>query len=98
MPRYYFDIDEGDQRTTATEAIEFPSAEAAKRSAVTALAELASDELPGHETRTFGMTIRDAQGSQIWKGTIQFASSWLAGSRSEQPEEPPGTQKSLPRR
>ncbi|MCV0393804.1 MAG: hypothetical protein K5872_12135 [Rhizobiaceae bacterium] len=77
MPLFYFDIDDGVYSTEGAEAIEFANTEAARRGVVSALAEIAANELPNGGSRTFRAVIRDPDGRDLFEAVLEFRSRWL---------------------
>lgn len=77
MPRFHFDIDDG---TTATEdliGLDLPDRNAAKREAIAALAPVATDVLPDHETTVISVTMRDERQRAIFHATLTLVAEWL---------------------
>jgi hypothetical protein len=70
MPRYFFDIADGDESGTDGEGLEFLNLEAARANALAALGEIARDELPDGDRRDFGISIRDDGGKVLLKATL----------------------------
>jgi hypothetical protein len=59
MPRYYFDVRDGDAFAEDDEGLEFDGIEAAQNEATRALGELAKDALPGATRRVIAVEVRD---------------------------------------
>ncbi len=74
MPRFYFDIDDGELATRDDRGVEFDGAEAAAHAAVEVLPDLARDTLPdGRDRRAFVVEVRDGGGRRLFRATLAFA-------------------------
>jgi len=76
VPRYYFDISDGDVTTTDTEGQEM-SIDEARQEAIGVLPQLAKDVLPDGDTRTFVSYVRDEEGSGIFRAKLTLRAEWL---------------------
>jgi hypothetical protein len=68
MPRYYFDMREGDEVAVDEEGMEFSSMEAVRREAAHTLADMARDAIGGRakgEIRLMAVEVRDDSGSVL---------------------------------
>ena len=74
MPRFYIDTSDQEHFVRDEDGYEFPDVEAAKNAAVDALPDMARDELPDGEGRTFIAVVRDEQGRTLVQATMTFAS------------------------
>ena len=77
MPRYFFDIDDGEHSSRGDVALEFADAQAARDNAVSALPDIARDVMPDGKRREFVVTMRDESGTPIFKATLLFKAEWL---------------------
>jgi len=79
VPRYFFDIHDGDLQRDS-EGLECDNVEAARRKVIESLpdvAELITSNADDHQAVT--VTVRDEEGSQVYAGTLTFAGSRLDG-------------------
>jgi hypothetical protein len=77
MPRYYFDVRDGEKLTTDGEGLEMEGFDAARNEAVRSLPELAKDELPDGDSREFEVVVRDDRGP-VLRASLSFAVERLA--------------------
>jgi hypothetical protein len=72
MPRYYFDVHNGETSTTDTVGLEFDGRRAAQREAVRCLPQLAKDALPDGTERDFVVVVRDDAGRAILRAKLSL--------------------------
>jgi hypothetical protein len=73
VPRFFFDIDDGQKVISDLDGAEFPSVKAARREAAQALAEMAKDLLPNDGTeRKMSIRVRDHSGQQMLHVTLDY--------------------------
>jgi len=65
MPRYYFDIRDGDYVQKDDEGTILPSVREAKAQAVKTLPDIARDELPDADRREFVIEVKDENGRPV---------------------------------
>ena len=70
MPRYFFDIADGDNSGHDDEGLNFSDLKAARAGALRALGEIARDELPDGDRRDFRVSIRDEAGQILLEATL----------------------------
>ena len=75
MPRYFFDISDGDQTWFDCVGLELADMEAAKLAAVDALPDMARDELPDGEHRVFTVAVRNEEGVIGYRASLTFEGS-----------------------
>jgi len=76
VPRYYFDIHDGELQRDG-EGLECDNVEAARERVMASLsdvAELITSSDGDHQAVT--VMVRDENGSQVYTGTLTFAGSW----------------------
>ena len=73
MPRYFFDIHDGDCFTPDYTGVELESIEAAKDEAKKALPDIVKDELPDGDRRTFVIVVKDEGGHALWRVSLSLA-------------------------
>ncbi|GJE56158.1 MULTISPECIES: DUF6894 family protein [Methylobacterium] len=77
MPRYYFELDDGEFGFTDEEGSEHRDAREAGNEAIGALTHLAKDKLPNGDCRDFKVDVRDQSGRLIFHGTLAFRGVWM---------------------
>ncbi len=81
MPHFYIDTSDQERFNRDQEGYQFESVEAAKNAAVDALPDMARDELPDGDSRTFTAIVRDARGQTLVQATMSFAVTWMTAAR-----------------
>ena len=79
MPRYFFDIHDGDHFTPDHEGVELESIEAAKDEAKKALPDIVKDEMPDGDRRDF-VVDREGRG---WTDVLRVTLSLVVESLSQ---------------
>jgi hypothetical protein len=77
MPRYFFDINDGHERTVDTEGQQIAGFEAARRLAVQELAHLIRDDMPDGERESYVVTVRDESGRPVYVATASMIGEML---------------------
>jgi hypothetical protein len=77
MPRFFFDIDDGERRTRDDVGLDFADAQNARDKAVSALPDIARDVMPDGQQRDFFVTMRDDSGRPIFKASLSLRTEWL---------------------
>jgi hypothetical protein len=62
VPRFFFDLDDGDGLVMDNDGLDLPSLEVAKRKAVAVLPDIARDVLPDGDMRVLTANVRDESG------------------------------------
>lgn len=70
MPRFYFDLDDGDHRTIDDEGMELTSLDEAKRRAIAVLPAMARDVLPDGDIHVVVADVRDESGRGRIRATL----------------------------
>ena len=78
MPYYFIDFQDGDDLQRDRDGHEMESFERARAEAVALLPQVAKDELPDGEHRTFAVTLRDEKGVAVYRATLTFRGERLA--------------------
>jgi hypothetical protein len=65
VPRFYFDVREGDSFTRDANGLEFNSLNAAEYEATRAVAEIGREHLPTGKAREVPVEVRDEHGQQV---------------------------------
>lgn len=76
LPRYYFDVIDGDRQTRDEEGLVLANRESARREAIASLLDLARDELPDGDHRSFLITVRDACDRYLLTVTLAVDADW----------------------
>jgi hypothetical protein len=77
MPRYFFDIDDGERVTTDLDGLELDGPETAKAEAVRVLPNVARDVLPDGDARTLSTTVRTADQGSIFRASLTLRCEWV---------------------
>ncbi|MCE4226739.1 hypothetical protein HCU64_23640 [Methylobacterium sp. C25] len=78
MPRYFFDVADGDRHVRDEEGLELPDGESARREAICSLLDIARDELPDGDHRSFVITVRDGDETSLLSARLALDAKWLA--------------------
>ena len=70
MPRYFFDVDDGERRTRDEAGINLPSLDDVEREARVLLQNLSVPEVINGRDRLFTAVVRDSEGSKVYRATI----------------------------
>jgi hypothetical protein len=76
VPRYFFDIDDGDRQSRDTLGTELPDREAVRREATGILPDIAREELPDGNHRIFACSVRDESGTVIFVAKLTLEAEW----------------------
>ncbi len=77
MPRYYFDIDDGETASEDDEGLELSGVAEARYRAISVLPNIAEEVLPDGDEREFSVTVRDAAGAPLFRAALSFRGVWL---------------------
>jgi uncharacterized protein DUF6894 len=72
VPRFYFDVREGEKFIADEEGLEFDSFETAEREAATAAAEIGRDRLPKGDAREVTVEIRNEHRQRVLTVTVSM--------------------------
>ncbi len=72
MPRFYFDVREGEKFIPDEEGLEFDTLDAAEREAATAAAEIGRDRLPKGDARQVTVEIRNEHRQRVLTVTVSM--------------------------
>ena len=78
MPRFYFDIHDGDDFIPDHEGIDLEGVEEAKAEAVNTLPDMARDGLPEGDSRDFVVIVRDETDRPVWRVRLALVIEPLA--------------------
>lgn len=80
MPRYFIDSSDGDHTDIDREGLELADDETARRTALDALPDMARDKLPDGDERSFRVSVRNADGSVIYRASLDLTGGWVEPS------------------
>ena len=72
MPRFFFDIHDGEDFTPDREGLDLDSLEAAKDEARKALRDIIWDEMPAGDRRDFTVDVKNVAGQIVWRITLSL--------------------------
>lgn len=72
MPRFYFDVREGEKFTSDDEGLVFDSLDAAEREAAEAAADIGRDRLPRSEARAVTVEVRNEHRQRVLTVTVSM--------------------------
>jgi hypothetical protein len=72
MPRFFFDIHDGEDFTPDRQGVELDGLEAAKAEAKKTLPEIVKDEMPEGDRRDFTVDVKSAAGQIVWRVTLSL--------------------------
>jgi hypothetical protein len=72
MPRFFFDIHDGEKFTPDRQGVELDGLEAAKAEAKKTLCEIVKDEMPNGDRRDFTVDVKSAAGQIVWRVTLSL--------------------------
>jgi hypothetical protein len=76
MPRYFIDTDDNHTLVIDDEGEELPDDNAARRSALAALPDMARDKMPDGDHRTFCASARNVTGEVVYTATLTLVGAW----------------------
>lgn len=77
MLKYYFDVDDGDQKSHDQEGTRLADRQAARIQALSLLPEIARDIYPSSDRRVLSCRVRDENGNGIFIATLSLVGEWL---------------------
>jgi hypothetical protein len=78
MPRFYFDVFDGEATTPDIVGIDVEDdLERIRELAIDALPDIARERLPNGDRAEFTVTVRDEHGSDIFRATLSLRSEWI---------------------
>ena len=78
MPRFYFDVRNGDRFTQDRDGLDLPDLREARKDASQALAEMVKDAMPDGDHRTMAIEVRGEDKRPLFKVQITFEVEGLA--------------------
>jgi len=83
MPRFLFDIDDGERNFRDEEGSVHADVEAARLELISTLAQIAKDVLPDDERRVFRGAVRDEHGAVVYEATLTLRDAWAHEPQAE---------------
>ncbi|MFI0844450.1 DUF6894 family protein [Mesorhizobium sp. IMUNJ 23232] len=77
MPRYFFDVFDGEDISRDAVGIDLDHEDMAAEHAAAALPDVAHDELPDGMQRDFWVKVRPESGDYIFTADLKFKADWL---------------------
>ena len=72
MPRFFFDIHDGEDFTPDREGVDLDDLEAAKDEARKTLRDIIWDEMPDGDRRDFTVDVKNVAGQIVWRITLSL--------------------------
>ncbi|WP_201836186.1 DUF6894 family protein [Microvirga zambiensis] len=72
MPRFFFDIHDGEKFTPDREGLELEGLAAAKAEAKKTLPDIVKEEMPDGDRRDFTVDVKDVAGRIVWRVTLSL--------------------------
>ena len=72
MPRFFFDIHDGEDFTPDRQGVDLDDLDAAKEEAKKALRDIVWDELPVGDRRDFTVDVKNVAGQIVWRVTLSL--------------------------
>ena len=77
MPRYYFDLHNGDGPLRDNDGLEIASREGVAKEVSRILADIARDEMPAQDKNVISLKVRNEVGKVISISSLTFFTEWL---------------------
>jgi hypothetical protein len=72
MPRFFFDIHDGEKFTPDREGLDLEGLEAAMEEAKRTLPDIVSEKMPDGNRRDFTVDVKDVAGRIVWRVTLSL--------------------------
>jgi hypothetical protein len=86
MPKYFFDIHDGEHATVDNAGIDCADRKQVRSEAIQALPDIARDILPDGDNHSFSVRVRDDAGRYVFEASLTLIARWLdeeAGGHSQ---------------
>ena len=80
MPRYYFDVDDGQALTVDLDGIECSSMDELRFAAIDGLPDLARDQMPNGDHTKMVVKVRNADGNYLFEASLTLSVKWAGRS------------------
>lgn len=77
MPRFFFDIDDGETQFRDNEGVVLPDPRTARDEAMGVLPDIAREATPDEDERTWLALVRDESGRTILRATLLLKAEWV---------------------
>jgi hypothetical protein len=77
MPRYFFDIDDGERRSLDEDGLEFASPWEARANAIAVLPDIAREVMPDGDRRDLVSSVRNEGGDVLFTAKLSLVAEWL---------------------
>ena len=77
MPRYFFDIDDGERRSLNEDGLEFAGPWEARANAIAVLPDIAREVMPDGNRREMVSTVRNEGGDVMFTAKLSLVAEWL---------------------
>jgi hypothetical protein len=78
LPRFFFDIDDGETVTVDEVGSELEGLGAARAEAMAVLPAIAKDAVPDGDARTYTALVRDEKGRSVFRVTLDLRAEWVS--------------------
>ena len=76
MPRYFFDVINGEGPMRDDEGVDLPDQDAVRRRAAMIVTGLARDEIPKEQAVKIVVNVRDEADAKVFVGQLQYSGEW----------------------
>jgi hypothetical protein len=76
MPRYFFDLINGEGPMRDDEGVELPDSDAVRREAAKIVTDIARDEVPKEQAVKIVVNVRDEADAKVFVGQLQYSGEW----------------------
>ena len=77
MPRFYFDIADGENSVRDTDGIDLSGLDEARKEALRVLPDVAREVMPDGDNRNIVARVRDESGRFVFQATLSLTAEWL---------------------
>ena len=80
MPRYFFDIDDGERQDRDDVGQDLPDLKAARDAAIEVLPDIARDVLPDGDRRDITSSVRTDHGGVVFRAKLSLTAEWVGAN------------------
>jgi hypothetical protein len=77
VPKFYFDIDDGDRTIDDDEGLDLADVMVARAQAIAVLPEIARDHVGERDSQDFVSVVRDEGGRPVFRAKLSLVTEWL---------------------